>query len=197
MIGFVFQKTSPRYVEPSRAAELASAARGRAEIVALTVDADDMRLDEIMEALAPDWLQLHGRESPERVQQIALVTGARTMKAIGIASASDLNMLPAYRGVADRLLLDAKPPRGADRAGGYGQAFDWSLLRALEASDEYMLSGGLNAGNLGEALAASRPIGLDVSSGVETAPGVKDPDLIRQFISTARALAARRERVSA
>ncbi|MCC6983067.1 MAG: phosphoribosylanthranilate isomerase [Bauldia sp.] len=197
MLGFVFQATSPRYVEPERAAALAERARGRAQIVALTVDADDMRIDEILEALEPDWLQLHGKESPERVRQVALLSGAKTMKAIGIASAGDLAMIGAYRGVADRLLLDAKPPRGADRTGGHGQAFDWTLLTGLDRGHDFMLSGGLNEGNLAEAVRIARPMGLDVSSGVESAPGRKDPDLIHRFIAAAREAEARLEEVSA
>lgn len=196
MIGFVFQPTSPRFVEPERAAALAERASGRAQVVALTVDADDMRLDEIMETLEPDWLQLHGKESPERVRQVGLITGAKTMKAIGIANAADLPMLKAYRGVADRILLDAKPPRDADRAGGHGRAFDWKLLATLDADVEFMLSGGLNPGNVGEAVETRRPIGVDVSSGVETAPGRKDVGLIHQFIRAARDAEARTEKAS-
>ncbi|WP_018182301.1 phosphoribosylanthranilate isomerase [Kaistia granuli] len=186
MIGFVFFPKSPRAVSLERAATLAARARGRAEIVALTVDMDDASLAEIVATVRPDWLQLHGGESVARVAEVRSRFGLPVMKALGIRGAEDLAGLPAYAAVADRLLLDAKPPKGADRPGGNGVSFDWRLLDALDPRLSYMLSGGLDADNVAEALALTRPFGIDASSGVETAPGIKDPDRIQAFIAAIR-----------
>ncbi|MEJ0096756.1 MAG: phosphoribosylanthranilate isomerase [Bauldia sp.] len=186
MVGFVFFAKSPRFVSVAAAAALAAKARGHAEIAALTVDMDDARLAEIVEAVRPDWLQLHGGETPERVAAIKARFGIRTMKAIGVSTAGDLAVAPRYAAVADRLLLDAKPPKGAALPGGNGAPFDWSLLRGFDAGVPYLLSGGLSPANVGEAIAVTGAPGVDVSSGVETAPGVKDAGLIRAFIRNAR-----------
>lgn len=186
-VGFIFFEKSPRHVGMEEAARLRRAAEGRAQAVAVTVNADDAALDRIVEAVRPDILQLHGKESPDRVAEVKERYSLPVMKAISVRERSDLKDIDAYRGIADRFLLDAKPPAGAQLPGGNGIAFDWSLLTFLDAEVDYMLSGGLNAANIGAALSAARPRGIDVSSGVERAPGEKDPELIRAFFSAAKA----------
>jgi len=186
MIGFVLFPASPRYVSPQRASELARHARGRAEVAMLTVDMDPAALADAAGEVKPDWLQLHGREAPEILSQIRAMQGRRIIKALGVAASADLDAASAYADVADRLLLDAKPPKGASRPGGNGESFDWSILAGFRPALPYMLSGGLDAGNVAEALRSSAAIGVDVSSGVESAPGHKDVGLIRAFIETAR-----------
>ncbi|WP_371348403.1 phosphoribosylanthranilate isomerase [Ancylobacter sp. IITR112] len=190
MVGMVFFAPSPRHVDLATAAALGAQARGRAQIVALTVDADDATLAAIVDALNPDMLQLHGRETPERVGAIRARFGLPVMKALGIASAEDLAVLPAYEGVADRLLLDAKPPRGARLPGGNGVAFDWNLIAGLDPARPFMLSGGLDPENVAGAVRLIHPPGLDVSSGVERGPGIKDPSRIEAFLRAARAAEA-------
>ncbi|CAA0111324.1 N-(5'-phosphoribosyl)anthranilate isomerase [Starkeya nomas] len=189
MVGMVFFTPSPRHVDlaTATAAALAARARGRAQIVALTVDADDATLAAIVDAARPDMLQLHGKESPERVAAVRARFGLPVMKAIGIATAADLARLSAYADVADRLLLDAKPPKGALLPGGNGVPFDWNLLAGLDLTRPFMLSGGLDPDNVGEAVRRVRPPGIDVSSGVERAPGIKDPARIAAFLRAARA----------
>lgn len=190
-VGFIFFPRSPRNVLPAEAGRLRRAARGRAKAVAVTVDADDGALDAIVEAMAPDMLQLHGTESPQRVGEVKARFGLPVMKAFAVSSAADLAAIAPYRGVADRFLFDARPPRDATLPGGNGIAFDWSLLAGLDRDVDYMLSGGLSPANVGDALAVADPPGLDVSSGVERAPGVKDPVLISQFFNAVRAAKAR------
>lgn len=185
-VGFVFFPRSPRAVTPARAAALAALARGRAAVVALTVDADDDSLAALVEAVAPDMLQLHGSESPERVAAVRRRFGLPVVKVLGIAAAADLAPVPAHAAVADEIMFDAKPPKGAVLPGGNGVAFDWRLLAALDLPVPFMLSGGLGSHNVGEALRVTRAPAVDVSSGVETAPGVKSPDLIAAFIRAAR-----------
>ena len=181
-VGFIFFAKSPRHVTPQIAAPLAARAKARdVKTVAVTVNADDATLDEIVSVMAPDMLQLHGAETPERVAAIRTRYGLPVMKALSIARAVDLAGLEPYRDVADRFLLDAKPPKGSDLPGGNGVSFDWSLLAALPSGTDYMLSGGLDADNIAEALAIARPPGIDVSSGVESAPGQKDIALIERF----------------
>ena len=187
MVGFVFFDASPRNLTIDAGAALAEHARGRAEIVALSVDADDDKLAAIVTAMRPDLLQLHGRETPERVAAISKELGVPCMKAIGVADASDLGRIANYRSVCDRVLLDAKPPKDASRPGGLGATFDWSILRDFDSSLAWMLSGGLNADNVCAALAATRAPGVDVSSGVESAPGEKDAGLIEAFVAAVRA----------
>lgn len=191
MVGLVFFPRSPRHVDVARAARLAAQARGRAQIVALTVDADDDALAAIIDAAAPDILQLHGHETPERVSAIRARFGRPVMKALGIGGPEDLPALTAYAGVADRLLLDAKPPKGAALPGGNGVAFDWNLIADLDLANldrarSFMLSGGLDPANVGTAVRLIQPGGVDVSSGVEQAPGIKDPALIAAFVRAAR-----------
>jgi phosphoribosylanthranilate isomerase len=164
---------------------LSAHVRGRAEIVALTVDMDDAGLTAIVETVRPDWLQFHGHETPERVGDVQSRLGLGIIKALGISTAGDVSRVADYA-IADRLLLDAKAPKGAALPGGNGVPFDWHLLDALDPELTYMLSGGLDAGNVAEALRVTRAPGVDVSSGVESAPGIKDPDRIRAFIAAAR-----------
>lgn len=190
-IGFIFVEKSPRHVSVAEAARLRGAARGRALAVAVTVDADDASLDTIVAAMQPDVLQLHGRETPDRVAELRTRYGLPVMKAISIRDAEDLAAIAPYRGVTDRFLLDAKPPAGAELPGGNGIAFDWAILASLDADVDYMLSGGINAGNIGAALQMVKPSGVDVSSGVERAPGEKDPEKIRAFFRAVRALDSR------
>ena len=185
-VGFVFVPRSPRYLPLDRAAALAAQARGRAAIVALVVDAEDAALDAIAAAVAPDMWQFHGRETPERVATLRARFGRPVMKALGVSEAADLAAVPAHAAVADEILFDAKPPKGAVLPGGNGVAFDWGLLAALDLPVPFMLSGGLGPRNVGEALRVTRAPGVDVSSGVERAPGVKDPDLIAAFIRAVR-----------
>ncbi len=190
MIGFVLFPKSPRYLTLARAAELASRVRGRAEIVALTVDMDDGELASVARTLKPDWLQMHGSESVEAVTAARSLSGVKVMKALPVSAASDLDSTARYAAVADRLLLDARPPKGADRPGGHGRPFDWTLLHGFAAPVPYLLSGGLTPANVEEAVGISAAPGVDVSSGVETIPGKKEPDLIRAFIAAARRAAA-------
>ncbi len=187
-VGLVFFPRSPRHVGLERAHALAERARGRADVVALTVDAEDASLDAIMAAVAPDMVQLHGRETPARVTEIATRTGRRTIKALGVASHRDLDAVPAYAAAASEILFDAKAAAGAALPGGNGLAFDWRVLAGLDLAVPFMLSGGLDPYNVGRALTVTGAPAVDVSSGVETAPGVKSPDKIRAFIRAVRRL---------
>ncbi len=183
MAGFIFFAKSPRHVSAVHAAALRKLAFGRAEAVAVTVDADDTYLDEIVSVMKPDWLQLHGHETPQRVHDVKARYGLPVMKALSVREAADLDAASLYSDVADRLLFDAKAPKGSELPGGNGVSFDWILLNALDPGLDYMLSGGLNAGNVREALRMTNAPGLDISSGVESAPGVKDVKLIEQFFA--------------
>jgi phosphoribosylanthranilate isomerase len=189
MVGFVFFPPSPRNLSFKAAAALESRVRGMAKKVALTVDADDTLLSYVVDALGPDILQLHGNESPLRVSAIKARFKLPVMKAIAVETKADLAAIARYAAVADHLLFDARAPREATRPGGLGKAFDWRLLENLHPGVPFMLSGGLNAGNVGEALRITRAPGVDVSSGVERAPGEKDPDKIRAFVRAARGAA--------
>lgn len=186
LVGFVHFPRSPRHVTLEQGRALAGRARGRAERVVLLVDPDDALLAAAIDALDPDLIQLHGKESPQRVAEIRARTGRPVMKAVGIATAGDLAALPDYASVADRLLLDAKPPPGADLPGGNGRSFDWDILRDAVLPAGTMLSGGLDAGNVGLALARTGLSAVDVSSGVELRPGEKDPARIAAFVAAAR-----------
>jgi phosphoribosylanthranilate isomerase len=186
MVGFVFFPPSPRNISFETARALASRVQGRARKVANTVDADDTLLASIIDALKPDMLQLHGHETPQRVAAVRESFGLPVMKALPIESRPDLDAIPLYTKNADRLLFDARPPRDATRPGGLGKPFDWHLLKDLDLSIPFMLSGGLSPLNVVEALRITRAPGVDVSSGVESAPGVKDPEKIRAFIRAAR-----------
>jgi phosphoribosylanthranilate isomerase len=186
MVGFVFFPPSPRDVGLAAAAELGRRVEDRARKVALTVDADDVLLRGIIDALRPDLLQLHGAETTARVQAIKARFGLPAMKAIAVEARADLAAVKRYDTVADRLLFDARAPREATRPGGLGKPFDWHLLEQLDLAVPYMLSGGLDPGNVAAALRITRAPGVDVSSGVERAPGEKDHDKIRAFIRAAR-----------
>jgi len=187
MVGFVFFPPSPRHVSFDAARELATAVKGRAQKVALTVDADDATLSAIITALRPEILQLHGHESVARLLQLKQKFGLEVMKALPVETTADLAGLPDYAGVCDRFLFDARPPRHATRPGGLGTTFDWHVLENLDLKRPFMVSGGLTADNVAEALRVTRAGGVDVSSSVERAPGVKDPQLIERFIRAARA----------
>jgi len=198
LVGLVFFPPSPRSVTPIEAAKLAEKARGRAQVTALLVDADDALIQEIVSQVRPDLLQLHGEETAERVAAIRTRFGKPVMKAIAVSGEEDLRNVAAYEALADRLLFDAKPPKDATRPGGHGRAFDWNLLSTVSRKKPIMLSGGLTPENVAEAIRIVRPDAVDVSSGVEGAPGEKDPEMIRAFIANARAAAKKlaREKVS-
>jgi phosphoribosylanthranilate isomerase len=185
MVGFVHFPRSPRHMEIDAIGELISAARGRAETCVLLVNPDNTVVAQVA-ALGPDWIQLHGPETPHRVATIRDEAGIAVIKACPIGSAEDVAAVTEFADVADRILLDARPPKEAARPGGLGQAFDWSLLKRLDPELAFMLSGGLTPNTIAAAVKATRPFGVDVSSGVETAPGVKDAALVRAFIAGAR-----------
>ena len=187
-VGFVRFPRSPRHVDLETGRRLSVQARGRARRVVLLVDPDDAAVAAAIEAIEPDLIQLHGRESPERVAAIRAATGRPVMKALGIAARRDLEAIPAYAAVADRLLLDAKAPSGADLPGGNGHSFDWDILAGAALPPGTMLSGGLTAANVAAALARTGLEAVDVSSGVESEPGVKDPEKIAAFVAAARGL---------
>ncbi len=184
-VGFVFFPPSPRHIGFEAARALGARVRGRARKVALSVDADDDFLAATIDALKPDMLQLHGRESPERVVVVRTRFGLPVIKALPIETRSDLSPIRLFADVADRLLFDARAPRGATRPGGLGKSFDWTLLAGINRVP-FMLSGGLDATNVAEALRITRAPAVDVSSGVERAPGVKDLDKIRAFVRAVR-----------
>jgi phosphoribosylanthranilate isomerase len=190
MVGFVFFPPSPRHLGLHAARALSTRVRDRAQKVALSVDATDDALAGAIEALRPDLLQLHGHEMPERVLAVKRRFGLPVMKALPVERREDLAAVARYADVADRILFDARAPREATRPGGLGKTFDWHLLENLDPGLPFMLSGGLDAGNVAAALAITRAPAVDVSSGVERTPGEKDPDKIRAFIRTARAAEA-------
>jgi len=186
MVGFMHFQRSPRYVDLDTLALLISEARGRVETAVVLVNPDNTLVAQVA-ALGPDWIQLHGPESPHRVEAIRAEAGVNIMKALSIGSAEDVVAAAGFADVADRLLLDAKAPGHADRPGGNGETFDWALLKALDPALPFMLSGGLTPANVKQAIKKVKPFGVDVSSGVETAPGEKDAGLVRAFIEAARA----------
>ena len=187
MVGFVFFPPSPRHLSLETARELGRQAKGRAAKVALTVDADDAMLANIVETLQPDLLQLHGKETIARLRDIKQKFGLPVMKALPVETAADLAPLAGYAAVADRILFDARAPKDATRPGGLGAVFDWHLLEKLDLKLPFMVSGGLSVENVAEAVRVTRAGGVDVSSGVESSPGAKDPEMIRNFIRAARA----------
>jgi len=193
MVGFVFFPPSPRNLGVEAARALGERVKGRAKKVALSVDATDAELDRVVEALKPDMLQLHGKETPERVVAVRGRFGLPVMKALPVETRADLSPIHRYAKVADWLLFDGRAPREATRPGGLGKTFDWTVLENLNLEVPFMLSGGLDASNVAEALRITRAPAVDVSSGVERAPGEKDPDKIRAFIRAARGLPAKPE----
>jgi phosphoribosylanthranilate isomerase len=190
MVGFVFFPASPRHLSLGAARDLGARVNGRARKVALSVDADDASLENSIEALGPDLLQLHGKETIARVRDIKAKFGVPVMKVIAVESAADLAGVAGYAAVSDRILFDARAPKDATRPGGLGTPFDWRLLENVKLSVPFMVSGGINVANVAEALRITRADSVDVSSGVERAPGLKDPQMIRAFIGAARAAAA-------
>jgi phosphoribosylanthranilate isomerase len=193
LVGFVFFGPSPRNLGLTEARVLGERVRGRAGKVALTVDANNETLADIIAALKPDMLQLHGAETPERVAVVRSRFGLPVMKALPIAIRADLSPIREYARVSDRLIFDARPSLDDTRPGGLGKTFDWTLLAGLDTGIPFMLSGGLDVDNVAEAIRVTHAPGVDVSSGVERAPGVKDPAKIRAFIRAARAADAERD----
>ena len=185
-VGLVFFPPSPRNVTPEAAKALAAKARGRAKVVALVVDADDARLDAVIAAAAPDLLQLHGEETPGRVAEIRRRWRTPVMKAIKVETVEDARAALAYREAADLVLFDARAPADSTRPGGNGAPFDWRALLGVKDAVPFMLSGGLTPENVAEAIRATGAAIVDVSSGVETSPGEKDPELIRRFLRAAK-----------
>lgn len=186
LVGFVRYEKSPRHVELRKGAALSKLAKGRAKRVVLTVNASNEELDEVVGVFAPDMLQLHGAEPPQRVRDVADRYNLPVLKAIGIENAEDIKTVERYLGSTDHLLLDAKPAPGAVLPGGNGLPFDWALIRGLDRNIRFMLSGGLTPENVAEAIAQTHAQAVDVSSGVESAPGVKDTRKIKAFIAAAR-----------
>jgi len=184
-VGFVFFEKSPRHLSLDKAGELARTAQGKIGTVALLVDPDDALIDQVVKAVHPDLLQLHGSESPERTAAIRKRTGMTVMKAIAVAEPGDLAMAAAYATSADEVLFDSKAGPGALLPGGNGVAFDWRTLRTV--STPFALSGGLTPDNVAEAIRLTGAALVDVSSGVERAPGEKDAELVRRFIRAAKA----------
>ena len=185
-VGFVFFPKSPRHVSLDEAKALAPLVAGRAKKVALLVDPSDGLMADVIAALQPDFLQLHGHETPERVSEIRQRFGVPLIKAVGIAGQDDLIRARAYESMVDWMLYDAKPPKQAVLPGGNGVSFDWTLLKDAGKQHHFMLSGGLDADNVANALAITGAAGVDVSSGVESAPGIKDPERIKAFMAAVR-----------
>ena len=194
-VGVVAYPRSPRAVSPLRAAavlEGAGMTRERAaKVVAVTVDPDDALLRGIADWIAPDFIQLHGSETPERAAQVRAITGAGIIKCIPVSGAADLDAAADWAEAADHLMFDARTPEGASLPGGMGVSFDWSMLKGRTFARPWFLAGGLDAGNVAGALAASGAPMVDVSSGVERAPGVKEPALIAAFVEAVRAASPR------
>ena len=190
-IGFVFFPKSPRHVDYGKAEKLVGPVRGKASIVALTVNASDDVLEAIDQSINPDIWQLHGSESPERVAEIRARFGRPVMKALAIRDEADLAPIASYEAVCDMLLLDAKPPKDmkTDLPGGNGISFDWQLIKNLKLSKPLILAGGLTPDNVAEAIRLTSPQGVDVSTGVECEPGVKDRQKIIDFVFAAKGAA--------
>jgi phosphoribosylanthranilate isomerase len=185
-VGLVFFPPSPRNVTPEAARALADRARGRAKVVALMVDPDDALIDAVVASAAPDLLQLHGSETPERVAQVRARWDTPVMKALAVATPADAADARRYRGSADLVLFDARAPADATRPGGNGAPFDWRALLGATEGVSFVLSGGLTPDNVAEAIGLTGAAIVDVSSGVESRPGEKDPELIRRFIRAAK-----------
>jgi len=181
-VGAVVFPKSPRHIPPLHAATLFDRARGRAKVVAVLVDPDDALLSEVALILRPDLIQLHGHETPQRAAEVRRLTGARIIKALPIRSEADFASVPDWTDVSDHLLFDAKPPEGSHLPGGVGASFDWSLMQDRALAANWFLAGGLDPQNVTEAVRISGAPLVDVSSGVESEPGVKDPDRIRAFL---------------
>jgi phosphoribosylanthranilate isomerase len=186
-MGFVFFEKSPRNIDPQAAARLAAPARaGNVKICAVTVDPDDALLDRLMDSLAPDLIQLHGRETPARARAVAQRTGAGVIKVVSVSESSDLTAAGAFESVVEHLMFDTKPPQESELPGGTGLRFDWTILAGRRFERPWFLAGGLDPWNLPEALRLSAAPLVDVSSGVERGPGLKDPALITAFLDAVR-----------
>lgn len=185
-IGFVFFPKSPRDIDPQTAARLAIPARAKARIVAVTVDPDDALLDRLMATLKPDLIQVHGKEAPNRVRDIAVRTGAGVIKALSVSTSVEIEAARAFEEVAEHLMFDAKPPKDSELPGGTGAQFDWTLLKGRRFARPWFLAGGLDPWNVREAIEQSDAPLVDVSSGVERGAGLKDPALIASFLDAVR-----------
>lgn len=185
-IGFIFFPKSPRHLEIGKAKLLRPLITKPVKLVAVTVDADDTLIEAIVSQVKPDMLQLHGHETPERVAELKERYGLDIIKAFSVCQQSDFNNVKAYRGIADMFLFDAKAPKNSQLPGGNGVCFDWSLMKSLDVGCKTMLSGGLDAKNVGHAIAVAQPSVIDISSGVETAPGIKDVNLIKGFFGAVK-----------
>ena len=192
MLGFVFAPDSPRAITPAQAAALAEPARGKAKIVAVLVNPGDKKLKKIVDQLAPDYLQLHGRETPERVRTLWKRHHIAVIKAFAVSSARDVADANRYARTAAMFLLDAKPPKGNVQTGGHGQAFDWNILQEARLEKPWLLAGGLTPQNVSEAIAKTGAKAVDVSTGVESAPGIKDAEKVAAFIRAAKEMGAER-----
>ena len=186
-LGFVFFGKSPRNIAPEAAAQLAPPARARnVKIVALAVDPSDAEIDAIVDGLSPDLIQLHGKESPGRAREVAQRSGRGVIKVLPVSDRSDIDAAGAYESVVEHLMFDARPPKDADRPGGLGEPFDWTLLEGRRFARPWLLAGGLDPWNVSEAVRRSGAPIVDVSSGVERGPGLKDPALITAFLDAVR-----------
>lgn len=186
-LGFMFFDKSPRNIAPDAAARLVEPYRARnIKVCAVTVDPDDALLDRLVATLKPDLIQLHGKETPSRVRQVAMRTGAGVIKVLSVSDSSDIAAAGPYESVVEHLMFDAKAPQGFDRPGGTGASFDWTLLEGRRFERPWFLAGGLDPWNVAEAQRLSRAPMVDVSSGVERGPGLKDPALITAFLDAVR-----------
>jgi phosphoribosylanthranilate isomerase len=185
-LGFVFFEKSPRNIAPDAARRLAQPVRGQAKVVALLVDPSDEEADRVASILKPDLIQLHGKETPARARAIGQRTGAGIVKVVPVSEAADLAAATDFESVVEHLMFETKPPKGADRPGGHGAAFDWTLLAGRRFQRPWFLAGGLDPWNLTQAVQQSGAPLLDVSSGVERGPGLKDPALIAAFLDAAK-----------
>lgn len=186
LAGLAFHPRSPRNLQPDEAAALAARMRDRLRLVVLLSDPSDEALAGAIAAARPDYVQLHGSETPDRVGSVRSRFGIPIIKAISVAEGADLDLVAKFDGCADMFLFDAKAPSGSDRQGGHGNAFDWQILRGRTFARPWLLAGGLNPQNVASAIRSSKALGVDVSSGVETSSGRKDTDLISQFVANAR-----------
>jgi phosphoribosylanthranilate isomerase len=184
-LGFMFFEKSPRNLAPEAAWRLAQPVRGKAQVVAVLVDPSDAEADRIAQILKPDLIQLHGQETPARARAIGQRTGAGIIKVLPVSEASDLTAARDFETVVEHLMFDTKPAKDAERPGGAGKAFDWTLLAGRRFERPWFLAGGLDPWNLADAVQQSGAPLLDVSSGVERGPGLKDPALIRAFLDAA------------
>ena len=187
-MGMVFFQKSPRNIDVDQANALSARVRGGPRLVAVFVNADDSTISEAVASAQPDYLQLHGTESPARTSQIASRFGLPLIKALPVAESLDLSATKAYEEIVDYLLFDSKPPKLAERPGGHGVPFDWKAMSGLDVEIPWLLSGGLNAENVERAVHASGTTMVDTSSGVETAPGIKSPEKIKEFIAAVRSI---------